>query len=77
MGSFGDLIDTNNMWEKAYGVPPEGAVLVRPDGYVAWRLKEEIEKKRGNFKSRVSPYFIPWKLKWWGFRFHFIYKQHL
>lgn len=45
VGSFGDLIDTNNMWEKAYGVPPEGAVLVRPDGYVAWRLKEEIEKK--------------------------------
>jgi putative polyketide hydroxylase len=24
-------------WQPAYGVGPEGAVLVRPDGFVAWR----------------------------------------
>jgi hypothetical protein len=24
---------------KAYGIEPDGAVLVRPDGYVAWRLQ--------------------------------------
>ncbi|KUO20126.1 FAD-dependent oxidoreductase [Streptomyces dysideae] len=24
-------------WQKRYGVSPEGAVLVRPDGFVAWR----------------------------------------
>lgn len=51
VGSFGDLIDTDNMWEKAYGVHPEGAVLVRPDGFVAWRLKEEIENKEETLKS--------------------------
>ncbi|WP_410586033.1 FAD-dependent monooxygenase [Amycolatopsis sp. lyj-23] len=27
-------------WAKAYGVEPDGAVLVRPDGFVAWRTTE-------------------------------------
>ncbi|MER6797510.1 FAD-dependent monooxygenase, partial [Amycolatopsis mediterranei] len=27
-------------WAKAYGVAPDGAVLVRPDGFVAWRTTE-------------------------------------
>jgi putative polyketide hydroxylase len=25
---------------SAYGIGPDGAVLVRPDGYVAWRVRE-------------------------------------
>jgi putative polyketide hydroxylase len=32
-----DLIDGEGIWAKAYGVDDSGAVLVRPDGYVAWR----------------------------------------
>ena len=32
-----DLADPDGAWHAAYGVAPEGAVLVRPDGYVAWR----------------------------------------
>ncbi len=32
-----ELEDPDNIWAKAYGVGETGAVLVRPDGYVAWR----------------------------------------
>jgi 2-polyprenyl-6-methoxyphenol hydroxylase-like FAD-dependent oxidoreductase len=31
------LADIDSRWHHAYGVDPDGAVLVRPDGYVAWR----------------------------------------
>jgi len=32
-----DLIDTTGGWAELYGVGDDGAVLVRPDGHVAWR----------------------------------------
>lgn len=31
-----ELIDTNGQWPARSGVGSDGAVLVRPDGYVAW-----------------------------------------
>ncbi|GAA1774823.1 FAD-dependent oxidoreductase [Actinomadura chokoriensis] len=35
---FGDgLHDPDDVWEAGHGMPPNGAVLVRPDGFVAWR----------------------------------------
>jgi 2-polyprenyl-6-methoxyphenol hydroxylase-like FAD-dependent oxidoreductase len=37
IGRQGDLIDPDGNWHQAYGVETDGAVLVRPDGYVAWR----------------------------------------
>jgi hypothetical protein len=46
-----DLPLTPGIWEKAYGVTSSGAVLIRPDGVVAWRAptttkspEREIEK---------------------------------
>jgi len=33
-----DIHDTDQTWMAAYGVQDGGAVLVRPDGYVAWRV---------------------------------------
>lgn len=32
-----DLVDAESTWQSTYGTSPDGAVLVRPDGYVAWR----------------------------------------
>ncbi|MDF2708632.1 MAG: FAD-dependent oxidoreductase [Nonomuraea muscovyensis] len=32
-----DLVDVEGRWQERYGVDEGGAVLVRPDGYVAWR----------------------------------------
>lgn len=38
----GDLIDPENVWHNTYEITITGAVLVRPDGHVAWRSKEMI-----------------------------------
>ena len=36
----GDKIaDPDGAWLKAYAIEPDGAVLVRPDGYVGWRSR--------------------------------------
>ena len=37
VGPDADLADPADRWGELYGVGPEGAVLVRPDGHVAWR----------------------------------------
>lgn len=37
IGNNGELQDPLNNWLETYQIGPEGAVLVRPDGHVAWR----------------------------------------
>lgn len=37
IGADADLLDLENGWQAKMGVSAEGAVLVRPDGFVAWR----------------------------------------
>jgi putative polyketide hydroxylase len=39
VGGNGELGDPDDAWHEAYGVEADGAVLVRPDGYVAWRSR--------------------------------------
>jgi 2-polyprenyl-6-methoxyphenol hydroxylase-like FAD-dependent oxidoreductase len=39
IGPSGDLADPDGGFLDAYGLSPTGAVLVRPDGFVAWRAK--------------------------------------
>jgi len=39
VGADGDLADPDGHWHDAYGIDPDGAVLVRPDGHVAWRSR--------------------------------------
>ena len=39
IGRDGDLVDTDGNWHDAYGVDTDGAVLIRPDGHVAWRSR--------------------------------------
>ena len=53
VGKDGDLSDPDGDWHDAYGVCPDGAVLVRPDGHVAWRSRSgasnPLEVLRGAF----------------------------
>jgi putative polyketide hydroxylase len=35
----GEIADREGAWPAAYGVEPDGAVLVRPDGYICWRSR--------------------------------------
>jgi hypothetical protein len=36
----GDVSDPDKRFAEAYGLLPSGAVLVRPDGFVAWRARD-------------------------------------
>jgi putative polyketide hydroxylase len=40
VGLNGSLVDRTDAWQELYGVGPYGAVLVRPDGHVAWRTHD-------------------------------------
>ena len=37
IGADADLLDRENGWQTKMGVSSEGAVLLRPDGFVTWR----------------------------------------
>ncbi len=39
VGGRGKFGDPDGMWRRLYGLEPDGAVLVRPDGYVGWRSR--------------------------------------
>lgn len=40
IGPDGDLLDPESKWQQKVGIETNGALLVRPDGYVAWRTHE-------------------------------------
>ena len=51
VGTNGDLVDAKDKFRIAAGISPRGALLVRPDGFVAWRerwqpadVQERLEK---------------------------------
>src|SRR5258708_5128573 len=46
VGTDGDLVDPEGNWHEAYGVDRDGAVLVRPDGHVAWRRRTSAANPR-------------------------------
>jgi putative polyketide hydroxylase len=37
VGASGDVVAPNGLFEQAYGLAADGAIIVRPDGVVAWR----------------------------------------
>jgi putative polyketide hydroxylase len=53
VGKDSELSDPDGDWHDAYGVCPDGAVLVRPDGHAAWRSRSgasnPLEILRGAF----------------------------
>jgi len=42
VGPDGDLRDPENRWQARAGVSSDGVLLVRPDGFVAWRAREQV-----------------------------------
>ena len=49
----GDLTNPDNTWCDTYEITKNGAVLVRPDGHVAWRSVSLV----GNHKAELERYF--------------------
>src|SRR5206468_2965754 len=58
IGESGNLGDIDGNWHDAYGVDTDGAVLVRPDGYVAWRSRagaaNPLEVLRGTIDALLG-----------------------
>jgi putative polyketide hydroxylase len=42
VGPSGDLLDPECYWHEAAGIQADGALLMRPDGIVAWRSWESV-----------------------------------
>lgn len=53
IGAGGDYGDVDGSWGKQYGVTEGGAVLVRPDGHVAWRAAEGCDVAPTNVLADV------------------------
>ena len=51
IGSGGDFQDEPGDWTSQYGVYDDGAVLVRPDGHVAWRSAAAVPEPVGVLSS--------------------------
>ncbi|MFX8047594.1 2,4-dichlorophenol 6-monooxygenase, partial [Acinetobacter baumannii] len=47
----GDLFDQRLAWVKARGIGPAGAVLVRPDRFVAWRAADVAADPAATLRS--------------------------
>jgi putative polyketide hydroxylase len=50
----GDLGDPEGHWHSVYGVDADGAVLVRPDGYVAWRSRSGVSNPQSALRAALD-----------------------
>lgn len=50
----GDLVAGDGRFEEAYGIGPDGAVVVRPDGIVAWRAASVAADPRAVVRDLMS-----------------------
>ena len=49
-----DLVDVNCSFYTAYGITPAGAVLVRPDSFVAWRSEHQEKEPERAIEQALS-----------------------
>jgi putative polyketide hydroxylase len=49
-----ELRDPENGFAAAYGITATGAVLVRPDGFVAWRAKSSMAKPQDILEDALA-----------------------
>ena len=54
VGQAGDLVDEESSWPEAFAVEPDGAVLIRPDGYVSWRSRTKATEPRQELSSVLN-----------------------
>jgi putative polyketide hydroxylase len=53
IGAGGDIPDSRGEWVSAYGIEPDGAVLVRPDGHVGWRSCSRAARPEHELESAL------------------------
>src|SRR5262245_47314046 len=50
----GEIEDADGEWHAAYGVDEDGAVLVRPDGHVAWRSRSLTREPTATLRATLA-----------------------
>jgi 2,4-dichlorophenol 6-monooxygenase len=58
-GDDADLRDPGGVWARIYDVGTEGAVLVRPDGHVAWRSRTASNDPEGELRRALHHVLHP------------------
>ena len=51
IGADTEVSDPDTAWHAAYGIDADGAVLVRPDGYVAWRSRSGVSNAEATLRA--------------------------
>jgi 2-polyprenyl-6-methoxyphenol hydroxylase-like FAD-dependent oxidoreductase len=51
IGKDSEVSDPDGTWHGTYGIEPDGAVLVRPDGYVAWRSRSGVTNPEASLRE--------------------------
>jgi hypothetical protein len=54
IGGGCELADPAGAWHVAYGVEADGAVLVRPDGYVGWRARTQGAEPASTLRAALD-----------------------
>jgi putative polyketide hydroxylase len=49
-----DLLDMTGKWAERYGVTAAGAVLLRPDGYIAWRARTVTSSATSTLREALA-----------------------
>jgi putative polyketide hydroxylase len=57
IGPGGDFEDPEGRWLSTYGLEPPGALLIRPDGHVAWRSRAGNNDPAGTIKGALNQLF--------------------
>ena len=57
IGDGGEVGDPNAAWASVREVPDDGALLVRPDGHIAWRAREIPADPDGDLKTALDRIF--------------------
>jgi putative polyketide hydroxylase len=53
----GELQDMSHTWCKTYGIEEDGALLIRPDGFVAWRQRAMVRDPQTELSHVVDQLF--------------------
>jgi putative polyketide hydroxylase len=54
IGADGDVVDPDGAWAAVTGLGPGGAVLVRPDDFVGWRVDKRSEHPEAELRQVLS-----------------------
>jgi hypothetical protein len=57
--ALADALDVEDRFAQAYGIDGEGAVLIRPDGIIAWRAKTAEPAPASIFAQTLNGLFQP------------------